>query len=88
MNQARIIEVSEDYAGQRLDNFLMRELKGVPKTRIYKALRKGEVRVNKGRVKGDYRLIEGDQVRIPPLRVAERTAPSSVPARWSASPHR
>ena len=83
MNQARIIEVSEDYAGQRLDNFLMRELKGVPKTRIYKALRKGEVRVNKGRVKGDYRLIEGDQVRIPPLRVAERTAPSSVPARWS-----
>ncbi|MEP5765526.1 MAG: 23S rRNA pseudouridine(955/2504/2580) synthase RluC [Halieaceae bacterium] len=84
MSQARIIEVSEDYAGQRLDNFLLRELKGVPKTRLYKAFRKGEVRVNKGRVKGDYRLVAGDQVRIPPLRVAERSAPTRVPARWSA----
>ncbi len=82
MSQVRIIEVSEDYAGQRLDNFLLRELKGVPKTRIYKALRKGEIRVNKGRVRGDYRVVGGDQVRIPPLRVAEVTTPR-VPKRWA-----
>ncbi len=82
MSQVRFIEVSPQYAGQRLDNFLIRELKGVPKTRIYKALRKGEIRVNKGRVKGDYRVAEGDSVRIPPLRVAERDAPQAVPRRW------
>ena len=83
MSQARIIEVSTEHAGQRLDNFLIRELKGVPRTRIYRALRKGEVRVNKGRVKGDYRLSSGDKVRIPPLRVAERDISSTVPRRWA-----
>ena len=67
MNQVRFIDVDPDHAGQRLDNFLIRELKGVPKTRIYRALRKGEIRVNKGRVRGDYRICGGDQVRIPPL---------------------
>jgi 23S rRNA pseudouridine955/2504/2580 synthase len=82
MSQVRFIEVTADYQGQRLDNFLLRELRGVPKTRIYKALRKGEIRVNKGRVRGDYRVVEGDSVRIPPLRTAEREAPPSVPARW------
>ena len=65
--------VDEDYVGQRLDNYLLRELKGVPKTRIYRALRKGEVRVNKGRVKADYRLKIGDIVRVPPIRVPAPT---------------
>ena len=82
MNQVRFIEVAPDHAGQRLDNFLLRELKGVPKTRIYRALRKGEIRVNKGRVRGDYRVNGGDKVRIPPLRVAEREADARVPQRW------
>ena len=83
MSQARIIEVSEDHTGQRLDNFLQREMNGVPRTRIYRALRKGEVRVNKGRVKADYRVCTGDQVRIPPLHTAERMPPAQVPNRWA-----
>lgn len=66
----RLVEVSPDQAGRRIDNFLLGELKGVPRTRIYRILRKGEVRVNKGRIKPDYRLRGGDQVRIPPVRVA------------------
>ncbi len=83
MSQVRFIEVTADYQGQRLDNFLLRELRGVPKTRIYKALRKGEIRVNKGRVRGDYRVSEGDTVRIPPLRTAERQETPAVPRRWA-----
>ena len=78
-----MLEVAEEYSGQRLDNFLQRELKGVPKTRLYRAMRKGEIRVNKGRVKADYRVQTGDQVRIPPLRVAERDELKSVPKRWA-----
>lgn len=69
-------EVGAEYAGQRLDNFLIRHLKGVPKSRIYRLLRKGEVRVNKGRVKADTRLKEGDILRIAPIRVAERGSPA------------
>jgi 23S rRNA pseudouridine955/2504/2580 synthase len=65
--------------GQRVDNFLLRELKGVPRTRIYRLLRTGEIRVNKGRVKPGHRLSAGDQVRLPPVRVAERE-PGEVPA--------
>jgi len=83
MNSVRILEVAQEYSGQRLDNFLQRELKGVPKTRLYRALRKGEIRVNKGRVKADYRVVTGDQVRIPPLRVAERDELQAVPGRWA-----
>ncbi|MEH6582157.1 MAG: 23S rRNA pseudouridine(955/2504/2580) synthase RluC [Halioglobus sp.] len=79
--QLRTIEA--DFAGQRLDNYLLRELKGVPKTRIYRALRKGEVRVNKGRVKADYRLQPGDVVRIPPVHQAEKAAPAVVPHYWA-----
>ncbi len=67
----RFINVLEDDQGQRLDNFLVRHLKGVPKTRIYKLLRKGEFRVNKGRKKPDYRVQAGDVVRIPPIRTSE-----------------
>ncbi len=64
------IEISEDNEEQRIDNFLVSRLKGVPKSRIYRILRKGEVRVNKGRVKPAYRLQKGDIVRIPPIRVS------------------
>jgi 23S rRNA pseudouridine955/2504/2580 synthase len=64
--------VTEDYAGQRLDNFLMRELKGVPKTHVYRIIRSGEVRVNKGRAHADTRLETGDVLRLPPVRTSER----------------
>lgn len=74
------IVVSEHEAGQRLDNFLLKKLKGVPKSRIYRIVRKGEVRVNKGRIKVEYRIQTGDVVRIPPIRVSE---PSDKPdAYW------
>ncbi|MDQ2075668.1 23S rRNA pseudouridine(955/2504/2580) synthase RluC [Marinimicrobium sp. ABcell2] len=73
--QVQWLTISEDQAGQRVDNFLMARLKGVPKARVYNILRKGEVRVNKGRIKPDYRLQPGDLVRIPPVRVAQRTPP-------------
>lgn len=78
----RHLVVEEDYAGQRLDNFLQRELKGVPRTRLYKALRKGEIRVNKGRVKPDYRLRAGDSVRLPPLRTPSPADPALIPRHW------
>ena len=64
----QLVRIGEDEAGQRLDNFLLARLKGVPKSHVYRLLRKGEVRVNKGRAKPDYRLEEGDQVRLPPPR--------------------
>lgn len=67
-NRVREQVVDDSHAGQRVDNYLMRVLKGVPKTRIYRLLRKGEVRVNKGRVKPNHRLASGDVVRIPPIR--------------------
>ena len=73
------IEISEDHSDQRLDNFLCTHLKGVPKSRIYRIVRKGEVRVNKGRVDVHYRLVAGDIVRIPPVRVAERSEESYIP---------
>ncbi|MET0355401.1 MAG: 23S rRNA pseudouridine(955/2504/2580) synthase RluC [Cellvibrio sp.] len=66
--------VDEDQAGQRLDNFLMARLKGVPKSRIYNIIRKGEVRVNKGRSRPDYKITSGDEIRIPPVRVSEKEA--------------
>lgn len=65
------VEIDEDRAGQRIDNFLLTFLKGVPKSRIYRLLRKGEVRVNKGRIKASYRLQAGDDVRVPPVRQGE-----------------
>ncbi|OBU07685.1 23S rRNA pseudouridine(955/2504/2580) synthase RluC [Morganella psychrotolerans] len=68
------VVVSDDEAGQRIDNFLLARLKGVPKSMIYRIIRKGEVRVNKGRIKPEYKLAEGDSVRIPPVRVAESNA--------------
>ncbi|MGZ8192960.1 MAG: 23S rRNA pseudouridine(955/2504/2580) synthase RluC [Methylobacter sp.] len=76
--KVQFVEITEDNCDQRLDNFLISRLKGVPKSRIYRIVRKGEVRVNKGRVDVKYRLIAGDIVRIPPVRVAERTEESFV----------
>ena len=67
-----MIEISDDQAGQRLDNFLLNQLKGVPKSHIYRLLRSGQVRVNKGRKQPGYRIEAGDRVRIPPVRVARR----------------
>lgn len=64
----RIVTIANTHAGQRIDNFLLNLEKGVPKSRIYRALRKGEVRVNKGRVKPTYKIRSGDAVRVPPLR--------------------
>jgi 23S rRNA pseudouridine955/2504/2580 synthase len=77
----RYVEVDETRAGQRLDNFLLAILKGVPKSRIYRCLRKGEVRVNKGRVGPEYRLQRGDRVRIPPIRVSVESVESAAAAR-------
>src|SRR3982750_2693283 len=68
--RARIVEVGEESAAQRIDNFLLRQLKGVPKSHVYRVLRSGEVRVNSGRVGPDYRLQLGDRVRVPPVRVS------------------
>jgi len=72
------VEIDDSYAGQRIDNYLLRELKGVPKSRIYRILRKGEVRVNKARVKPEYKLCAGDTLRIPPVRMAADKAPQQV----------
>lgn len=66
------ITITDDAAGQRIDNFLINHLKGVPKSKIYHIVRKGEVRVNKGRIKVSYRLEAGDVVRVPPLMLAEK----------------
>lgn len=69
--QVMILTIDEDQAGQRLDNFLIARLKGVPKSKIYNVIRKGEVRVNKGRIKPEYKLMAGDSIRVPPIRTAE-----------------
>ena len=72
--RATTLEVGEDAAEQRIDNFLLRRLKGVPKSHVYRVLRSGEVRVNSGRVRPEYRLRAGDRVRVPPIRLAEKPA--------------
>ncbi|WP_107726185.1 RluA family pseudouridine synthase [Neisseria weaveri] len=78
------IRISENEAGQRLDNYLIKILKGVPKSHIQRIIRAGEVRVNKKRCKADSRIEAGDEVRIPPIRIAEKERPSekqAAPAR-------
>jgi 23S rRNA pseudouridine955/2504/2580 synthase len=72
----RRILVDEGSEGQRLDNFLIKLLKGVPKTHVYRVIRSGEVRVNKGRAGADTRLALGDEVRVPPVRTADRGDPA------------
>lgn len=71
-DQVQYLEINTDQAGQRIDNFLLSRLKGVPKSRVYRLLRKGEVRVNKGRIRPEYRLIKDDVVRVPPIRVSKQ----------------
>ncbi|MGK0673423.1 MAG: RluA family pseudouridine synthase [Halothiobacillaceae bacterium] len=82
--EARLVTVETHEAGQRLDNFLFAQLKGVPKSRIYRMLRTGEVRVNKGRAKPMQRIVAGDVVRIPPLRMAAREIPALPPKQVQA----
>lgn len=79
--KVRHVRVDADREGQRIDNFLLGFMKGAPRSLIYRVLRKGEVRVNKGRVKADYRLQADDLVRIPPVRLPESGGPASVPKR-------
>lgn len=69
--EVKNLSVDEESAGQRLDNYLLRQLKGVPKTHIYRIIRSGEVRVNKGRASADTRVEVGDLIRVPPLRVSD-----------------
>ena len=76
-----MVHIEDGQEGQRLDNFLINRLKGVPKSHIYRLLRKGEVRVNKGRKRAEYRLAAGDTVRIPPVRQPERREEPIVDAR-------
>ncbi len=80
-DSATLLEVDEEAAGQRIDNFLLRQAKGVPKSHVYRILRSGEVRVNKGRIRADYRLLAGDIVRVPPIRVASKLESLVAPAR-------
>ena len=82
VTRVRKVHVDADKSGQRIDNFLRRELPGVPKGRLYRLLRRGEVRVNGGRVRADYRLQDGDEVRVPPVRIttAGEPPPASVAA--------
>ena len=69
----RFVSIDADQAGQRIDNFLLTRLKGAPRSLIYRILRKGEVRVNKGRIKPPYKLQAGDEVRIPPVRLSDKS---------------
>jgi len=78
MTEVSWIEIDAEYAGQRIDNYLLSHLKGVPRSRIYRILRKGEVRANGGRIKPHYRLKSGDKLRIPPIRVSETGSTGEV----------
>lgn len=80
-SSVQLLDISAEDAGQRIDNFLSRILKGVPKGHIYRIMRKGEVRVNRGRVKPEYRLQAGDVVRVPPVRTATRAEIDAPPAK-------
>ena len=83
-DSATWLEVGEEAIGQRIDNFLLRTCKGVPKSHIYRILRSGEVRVNKGRIGPDYRLQDGDAIRVPPIRIAatqQQSGLAPVPVR-------
>lgn len=80
--EVRMHTVSEDEAGQRIDNYLFRQCKGVPKSHVYRILRSGEIRVNKRRVNQTYRIEAGDIIRIPPVRLAVQTTRPVLPARF------
>ncbi|MCG9682768.1 23S rRNA pseudouridine(955/2504/2580) synthase RluC [Vibrio sp. Isolate23] len=70
--KVQFVDIDEDMAGQRIDNFLRNQLKSIPKSMVYRILRKGEVRVNKKRIKAEYKLKAGDLVRIPPVTIEEK----------------
>lgn len=72
--EVHVISITDEMEGQRIDNFLRARLKGVPKSMVYRILRTGKVRVNKKRIKANYKLTTGDLVRIPPIRIAKRSA--------------
>lgn len=78
-SRPRLVEVSPELAGQRIDNFLLRILNSVPRSMVYRILRQGQVRVNRGRIKPDYRLQAGDVVRVPPVRLGHAGAPGIPP---------
>lgn len=80
----QFVTIDAGNTGQRIDNFLLTFLKGVPRSRIYRIVRKGEVRVNKGRVKPEYKLCDGDVVRVPPVRVSQRDEPPQPSQQLSA----
>lgn len=71
----RKLVIDAEQSGQRIDNFLRRELPGLPKGRLYRLLRRGEVRVNGGRIRAEYKLLTGDEVRLPPVRLGDDAAP-------------
>jgi 23S rRNA pseudouridine955/2504/2580 synthase len=77
--EVRFLTVDGESAGQRLDNFLFRQLKGVPKTHVYRIIRSGEVRINKGRAQAETRLAEGDLLRLPPVRISARSEEGGSP---------
>jgi 23S rRNA pseudouridine955/2504/2580 synthase len=79
----RKVRIDSENAGQRIDNFLRKQLPGVPKSRVYRLLRRGEVRINGGRVRAEYRLQAGDEVRIPPARLKPAgSPPPAARAAW------
>lgn len=87
---ARTVRIPDDRAGQRLDNFLLGQLKGAPRSLVYKLVRSGQVRINGGRAKAERKLEVGDEVRIPPIRIespqdAGRSPPKSMLAAMEAS---
>jgi len=81
-SRVSMLEIDQHQHGQRIDNFLFRLLKGVPKSRIYRIMRKGEVRVNKSRVKPDYKLQQGDLLRIPPIRTSQPDSREFILPAW------
>jgi 23S rRNA pseudouridine955/2504/2580 synthase len=81
-SKVSMLEITEHQHGQRIDNYLFRLLKGVPKSRVYRLMRKGEVRVNKSRIKPDYKLQKGDVLRIPPIRITQQNPEDFVIPGW------
>ena len=79
MRSVQVVRVPDDRAGQRLDNFLLGQLKGAPRSLVYKLVRSGQVRVNGGRAKAERRLEAGDEIRIPPVRLAEAESAGPAP---------
>lgn len=79
LQQVQLVTITEEEAGQRIDNYLLRHFKGVPKSHVYRVLRSGEVRINKGRIDQTYRLVSGDVMRLPPVRIAEKAEQAVAP---------